>query len=145
MVRYGTSSAPSHERSPHGRSGELPPAAASPDVGLIRLCVVPGCGELTTSARCNGHMRKQDAQRGSTYERGYDADWRRVRVIVLGRDDYRCQLRLTGCTGLATTADHIVPLSAGGERLDLRNLQAACSHCNTAKGGRNHHRPVWAT
>jgi 5-methylcytosine-specific restriction endonuclease McrA len=45
---------------------------------------------------------------------------------VLERDGYQCQVRLPGCTAIATDADHI------GDRMDhrLENLQAACSHCN---------------
>jgi 5-methylcytosine-specific restriction protein A len=76
-------------------------------------------------------------QRDKTAERGYDADWRRVRLAVLARDQYLCQIR-THCGGeLATEVDHIRPVSEYPEgRLDPENLQAACKSCNSAKGAR---------
>lgn len=106
-------------------------------MALLRLCVEPGCDELTTGKRCVAHVRAVDRKRGTSSQRGYnDPAWRRVRKLVLERDDYVCQIRGRGCTGLATTVDHIIPLSAGGARLDPANLQAACSFDNTAKGAR---------
>jgi 5-methylcytosine-specific restriction protein A len=59
--------------------------------------------------------------------------WRSTSKRVLERDGYRCQIRLPGCLGRATAADHIVELADGGELLDMANLQAACKPCNTAK------------
>lgn len=47
----------------------------------------------------------------------------------------RCWLQLPGCTGVATTADHVVPQSRGGSH-ELANLRPACSHCNSARGNR---------
>jgi len=63
--------------------------------------------------------------------------WRyQVAPRVLLRDGYRCQIRLPGCLGRASSADHIVELADGGAPFDLRNLQAACMHCNLAKSHR---------
>lgn len=42
-----------------------------------------------------------------------------------------CQLRLDGCTGISTTADHIIPRSQRPELTLVRsNLQGACAACN---------------
>jgi 5-methylcytosine-specific restriction endonuclease McrA len=60
----------------------------------------------------------------------YDAEWRAVRLAVMERDGWRCQLVLAGCTGAAEQVDHIVPLSEGGVRLDPFNLRASCAPCN---------------
>lgn len=51
-------------------------------------------------------------------------------TAVIERDGGKCQLRIPGiCTGTATTADHIVPVSKGGpDRTD--NLRASCQACN---------------
>jgi 5-methylcytosine-specific restriction endonuclease McrA len=67
--------------------------------------------------------------------RVYDTrEWRRRSKACLQRDGYWCQIRLPGCTGRATVADHIVEMQQGGDRLPpLEGLQAACRHCNTAK------------
>jgi 5-methylcytosine-specific restriction protein A len=73
---------------------------------------------------------------GTTKKRGYGHDWQQVRLTVLQRDHYQCQIRRQGCIGVATTVDHIQPLSRGGKRLDPANLQAACLVCNSGKGNR---------
>jgi 5-methylcytosine-specific restriction endonuclease McrA len=59
--------------------------------------------------------------------------YRSNRRLVLERDGYRCQIRAPGCTTIATTADHVRPLAAGGSH-DLANLRAACRHCNSIGG-----------
>jgi hypothetical protein len=58
------------------------------------------------------------------------------RIPVLLRDGYRCRLALPGCTEIATTVDHIVPVVLGGADVP-ENLQAACPACNARKGGRS--------
>ncbi len=65
----------------------------------------------------------------SAAARGYDGDWRRVRLAVLARDGWTCQL----CGDLADQVDHVLPLAAGGARLDPANLRACCRRCNVAR------------
>lgn len=57
------------------------------------------------------------------------AEYRATRARVLGRDAHRCVY----CGAPATTVDHVVPRSVGGEDTD-ENLVAACVGCNKAKG-----------
>src|SRR4026207_773806 len=59
--------------------------------------------------------------------------WARIRVVVMVRDHYECQIRLNGCKRKATQIDHIISLMDGGTD-DLENLQAACAPCNKRKG-----------
>ena len=66
----------------------------------------------------------------------YDHNWRRLRLLVLKRDGYQCQMRGDGCTVAATQVDHIVPLDRGGDRLNPTNTRAACAHCNASSGAR---------
>lgn len=66
----------------------------------------------------------------SATARGYDAAWQRLRLVILERDDYRCRW----CGRQAGTVDHVVPLAAGGGRLDPANLVAACVGCNSRRG-----------
>jgi 5-methylcytosine-specific restriction endonuclease McrA len=61
--------------------------------------------------------------------------YRKARPLVLEAAGYRCQIRAPGCTNLATTVDHVVPLAQGGTHAP-QNLRAACLHCNSAGGGR---------
>ena len=65
--------------------------------------------------------------------------WRRVRALVIARDRV-CQVE--GCgqgpgdRSNPLTADHIVPVKAGGALYALSNLQAMCRRHNSAKGAR---------
>jgi 5-methylcytosine-specific restriction protein A len=56
--------------------------------------------------------------------------WKRVRLAILRRDEYRCQIQARGCKQVATTVDHITPRSEGGAMFDPANLRAACTKCN---------------
>lgn len=68
--------------------------------------------------------------KASAAERGYDHRWRKVRLVVLDRDDHRC----CWCGLPATTVDHVRPLAEGGARLDPTNLVACCVRCNSRRG-----------
>ena len=52
---------------------------------------------------------------------------------VMLRDQRRCQF--THCARAASTLDHVVPRSRGGEH-SWTNVVAACGPCNTRKGDR---------
>lgn len=82
-------------------------------------CPVPG-----TAAR-NHHGR-------SAAERGYGQAYRKARAALLA-DRPRCAMRLTGCTGMATTAQHTGRGATGA-------LVPACAHCNYADGARRANR-----
>jgi hypothetical protein len=56
----------------------------------LRPCSIPGCPSLTSRGRCDAHRRESDALRGSSAERGYDADHRRLRILCFVRDGWRC-------------------------------------------------------
>ena len=67
---------------------------------------------------------------GNPYgQRQYQRNRQTVIIAAAGR----CQVNLAGCTGRATTADHIIPVSQGGSN-DLANLRACCRHCNLKMG-----------
>ena len=58
-------------------------------------CNSPRCTTLCDAERyCPDHRRQkqrhQDKQRGTSAERGYDADHRRLRVLCFIRDEWRC-------------------------------------------------------
>jgi hypothetical protein len=59
--------------------------------------------------------------------------WMAARDLILARDGYVCQISGGSCGQVATQADHIVPVSAGGTD-QASNLQAACGPCNKLKG-----------
>jgi 5-methylcytosine-specific restriction enzyme A len=59
--------------------------------------------------------------------------WLSVRLYVLARDGYLCQIRGPRCTKFANAADHIIPLADGGPEFDPKNLRAACKRCNSGR------------
>ncbi len=58
---------------------------------------------------------------------------RGLRETILARDGHVCQLRLPGCTGVATHIDHVTSVGEGGAWFDPNNLRGACRHCNCAR------------
>lgn len=56
-------------------------------------------------------------------------------ALVLATYGNVCHLKFPGCTRVATTKDHIVPHSLGGEDV-LENYRPACRSCNSSRGNR---------
>jgi 5-methylcytosine-specific restriction endonuclease McrA len=63
-----------------------------------------------------------------TAERLGSAAWRELRLEILERDGWTCQV----CGGPATQVDHVIPRVQGGASVP-ENLRAACAACNQAK------------
>lgn len=57
--------------------------------------------------------------------------WQALRLAVLERDSYICAY----CGNEANTADHVIPVKAGGKD-EMSNLVACCTKDNSAKGAR---------
>lgn len=60
---------------------------------------------------------------------------RKIRDLVLERDQYRCVINGPGCTVTATVADHRVNRGHGGSSVlnDPANLVSSCVICNSEK------------
>ena len=73
-------------------------------------------------------QRPPDHRPDST-ARGYDATWERLSRMVRRERPVceHCQVRPS------RLVDHIVPLRAGGARLEIGNLQALCNRCHNRK------------
>jgi hypothetical protein len=97
-----------------GRHGQAMPTPGPPTSGFTY------CGKVSV-------MAARDQVYGST--------WRRLRLVILERDGHTCQIRDSGCTGVADQVDHIVSWRLGGAAFDLPNLRAACRSCNSSRGG----------
>ena len=99
-----------------------------------RQCHKPGCPRLAAGAYCDEHRQeraKATAWRdieGSASSRGYGANWRRLRGMVLARDP----VCVACCRAPSVTVDHIVPKHRGGEDEEA-NLQGLCLACHAAK------------
>ena len=64
------------------------------------------------------------------------AEYRRARLECLRRARWRCQIRLEGCQGAASEADHEAGLASDPHH---RTLRAACTSCHrkvTAQQGK---------
>lgn len=84
-------------------------------------CPIPGCPGLTADGQpCERHRRLP--------ERVYDAQWRHLRLVVLQRDQGRCQQ----CGKPGNEVDHIQSVRLGG-KTTLDNLQTLCKRCHSAK------------
>jgi 5-methylcytosine-specific restriction enzyme A len=100
-----------------------------------RRCITPGCRNYCVPgrSRCKecggGAWGRVPASRQIAY---IDPLYRRNRKTLLA-DNPECELRFPGCTGAATTIDHIIAPRLGGTN-DLSNLRPACAHCNEARG-----------
>lgn len=72
--------------------------------------------------------KKRPNSRKRAYQAAlHSAHFRKLRKQVLERDDFRCQMNLSGCTEIATTANHKTYDRLGAELPD--DLEAACNSC----------------
>lgn len=100
-----------------------------------------GCGKVTSERFCESCSKQKyvgrtsDRLKGSASSRGYDNDWRKIRLVALRRDNYLCQICLkTDRPTQATDVDHIISIKKAPERrLDLSNLQSLCKPCHIDK------------
>jgi len=56
--------------------------------------------------------------------------YRELRLWVLARDGYLCQIHGPRCSRYATQVDHVVARADGGDLFNPANLRAACRPCN---------------
>src|SRR5512139_1258783 len=100
-----------------------------------RPCAAPGCAELVQSgAYCTTHQPASHDERPTANERGYGADWQRLRLAHLRREPLcRDPFHVHPEQLLpATDVDHIVPKSKGGTDVES-NLQSLCHACHSRK------------
>src|ERR1039457_1476747 len=96
---------------------------------MLRIC--GGGGELSRDSRCPTCRQTANADRGTTKQRGYGGQWKRISARVIARANGICHY----CGGVATTTDHVVPLSLGGTN-HMTNLVASCRPWNSGKRDR---------
>lgn len=100
------------------------------------MCRHPRCKVLVhdRSGFCQAHQRTwRITSTGSATERGYGAEWRKLRYQILLRDNGLCQPHARmGKLVQATEVDHIRNKASGGTD-DPSNLQAICRDCHRRK------------
>lgn len=101
-------------------------------------CAVRTCPNLTNDRYCDAHKREgwkqlaRDYPRPSAVDRGYDADWQKVRNAYIKTHPV-CEV-----CGRAKTAivHHIVSVRQDpSRRLDASNLQGVCKSCHEKRHG----------
>ncbi|MBT2215847.1 HNH endonuclease [Virgibacillus dakarensis] len=103
-----------------------------------RPCGEPGCNVLTNQSYCEehkkNHHKEHDRYRKSSYERGYDHEWRKYRLSFLRRHPLCKNCSEPGTPVPATEVDHIIP-HRGDKKLfwDPNNHQALCKSCHSSK------------
>lgn len=100
-----------------------------------RRCRNPACPN-PRACRDRAHLDSRNHYGIPRQERGLGADFQRLAPEVISAAGGRCQLRLPGCTDVATTANHRIPRGRGGMTV-RENLEASCFHCNAALGARD--------
>ena len=103
-------------------------------------CNHPGCGQLISSKDrfCSKHYIDKSNYRHTltSTQRGYGSAWRKLRKIVLERDNMLCQSCLKeGRVRVAMVVDHIKPKAKGGDD-SLGNLNSLCRKCHDHKTAR---------
>ena len=77
--------------------------------------------------------QQRDRERGTRQQRGYDAAWQRVRLVVLAEEPLCTFCAHAGLTTAATEVDHIDGNSRNNERTNLRALCKCCHSARTAR------------
>lgn len=95
-------------------------------------CTAQACSALRTKgSRCDAHQPKAWSRTSTRqgWQGGSTRAWRKARAAQLAAEPV-CQ----ACSRrLATTVDHITPLSQGGDFLDPANHQSLCQSCHDIK------------
>jgi 5-methylcytosine-specific restriction enzyme A len=98
----------------------------------MRQCLTFGCPEVIAyGSRCRKHggsnwdrYKHEHPERAARYR---DHGWKLRRDAQLAKEPL-CELRLPGCRGKATDADHLTPMSLGGS-FD-GPLRSLCRRCH---------------
>ena len=108
-------------------------------MSALRPCLTAGCPALTSKSRCAEHQRGRDRARNvarATEMQFYStAHWRRLSATVVRVG--RCHW--CGVIGKRLVADHVRPVSRGGEPFDPSNLVPACYSCNRRRASSAEH------
>jgi len=104
----------------------------------LKPCTYPGCGALTSGARCDRHQqaarREADAHRPNAGQRGYNSRWRRYREGFLSGNPLCAECARFDRIEAAVVVDHVVP-HRGDQALfwAASNHQPLCLSCHGAK------------
>ncbi len=100
-------------------------------------CNFSGCKEITSNRFCLKHKslvkKRDDKERGSASERGYDANWHKVSEMHLRGFPLCAECEKKGRVTAAILTHHIIPIAKGGAVYDWDNLESICELCHDVK------------
>jgi len=97
------------------------------------MCKTPGCPKLVEAGKscCEEHTRQQtrqyDRQRGTANQRGYNANWRKVRKMKLASDPLCERCKADGRLIPATLVHH---KDRDPRNNSDENLMSLCNECH---------------
>lgn len=62
--------------------------------------------------------------------------WKKIRLMVLANNPLCVYCESFGYYVSAKVVDHIIPISQGGNKTALDNLQGLCTKCHNSKSGK---------
>lgn len=102
--------------------------------------MVEGTGDFCHSPTTEIEIPSVIQQYRYHYPKGADGKPRSLPLTprnVASRDRWICAYQIEGvCSGRATTRDHVIPTSKGGENT-WENVVACCAPCNRKKGNKS--------
>ena len=101
---------------------------------ILRHCATSGCNRLVLTGRCAEH-KQADSRRRNQRVRDYgysSTNWQRIRQLRYAIANGICELKLPGCTSLATHT-HLDPAANGDHRsATIYQARACCANCSGA-------------
>ena len=85
--------------------------------------------KAASDAEYNAHRRQNNAFYKSM-------PWVRLRRIALKMEPLCVHCKILGYINMADMVDHIIPITEGGARLSLSNLQPLCNYHHGVKSGK---------
>lgn len=113
-----------------------------------RPCAAPGCAALVETGYCSIHATRAavreklyDNERGSSAQRGYDADWKRFRKRFLSKPEHAfcedCKEKRQPRMVPSTEVHHVKKVAEYPElRLVESNCRGLCKECHSARTAR---------
>lgn len=109
----------------------MPTAAKKP-------CSYIGCKQYAVNqGYCSAHQQQKtqyDKERGNSYQRGYNSQWRQAREYFLSQNPLCVMCQQKGRITPANVVDHIQPHKGNQDLFwDEANWQPLCQSCHNSK------------
>jgi len=104
----------------------------------LKPCAYPRCKNYATNkGYCQDHQQQKtqyDKERGNSYQRGYNSQWRQARLDYLSSNPLCVHCQSQGIVKAASVVDHIQPHKGDQDLFwDEANWQALCLSCHNSK------------